>query len=165
MRALDVTTKEELLQWVLSNATRKDTCLLWSGAVNFRGYGVVSVPAKARHLVPKKQYLVHRLVFLLQNGSLTDYTLHHCDTPSCIEMDHLFEGTQLDNMTDMIAKDRNSKGEHHSTTGLKQRDVDFIRSWYTNGHAPYGTGRRLALYFGLSETTISEIATFSKWKE
>ncbi len=32
--------------------------------------------------------------------------LHHCDNPPCIEPSHLFEGTQADNMHDMLAKGR-----------------------------------------------------------
>lgn len=31
---------------------------------------------------------------------------HHCDTPACYEIEHLFLGTQADNMADMVAKGR-----------------------------------------------------------
>lgn len=35
------------------------------------------------------------------------YVLHHCDNPQCLRLEHLFQGTQSDNMKDMNAKGRN----------------------------------------------------------
>jgi hypothetical protein len=31
---------------------------------------------------------------------------HHCDNPPCVNVEHLYEGTQIDNMRDKLARDR-----------------------------------------------------------
>lgn len=52
--------------------------------------------------------LAHRLAWQLANGPIPDgmRVLHHCDNPACVRPDHLFLGTQLDNIADMKAKGR-----------------------------------------------------------
>ena len=35
------------------------------------------------------------------------WVCHKCDRPPCCNPDHLFVGTQLDNVADMLAKGRN----------------------------------------------------------
>lgn len=56
--------------------------------------------------------LAHRLSWQIANGSIPDglQVLHHCDNGACIRPDHLFVGTQADNMRDMDAKGR--RGTH-----------------------------------------------------
>ena len=80
-----------------------DGCWLWDGTVNNKGYGTISLGPRtaARHL------LVHRVSWFLHTGEWpTLNVLHHCDTPRCVRPDHLFEGTQRDNMLDASAKGR-----------------------------------------------------------
>lgn len=53
-----------------------------------------------------KKVRAHRLSYKIFNGPILDFACHKCDTPACIRPDHLFEGTNLDNMKDAIAKGR-----------------------------------------------------------
>lgn len=55
--------------------------------------------------------------------------LHTCDVPSCVNPDHLFLGTQLANMRDMIAKGRKvaSPGERNGAAKLTAAQVQAIR--------------------------------------
>jgi predicted DNA-binding transcriptional regulator AlpA len=57
----------------------------------------------------------HRVAYELTYGPIPEGldVLHNCDTRPCVRPDHLFLGTQLDNMKDMHRKGRcpSSKGK------------------------------------------------------
>lgn len=78
-------------------------CWLWGGHTNEDGYGKLSVEGKLKS--------AHRVSFEAFNGKITKGLLvcHKCDTPQCVNPDHLFLGTQLDNMRDMSIKGRGAK--------------------------------------------------------
>lgn len=85
--------------WVKVEKT--DNCWNWKGYRNPRGYG--------RFLIKNpKIVLAHRASYFFENGEfdLSLYVCHHCDNPSCVRPDHLFLGTQLDNLRDMVKKGR-----------------------------------------------------------
>ena len=76
-------------------------CWLWTGYQNHRGYGQASFNGKVM--------LTHRISFTIQRGRLPLAGMkicHHCDNPSCVRPDHLFEGTDSDNMRDAVSKGR-----------------------------------------------------------
>ena len=56
--------------------------------------------------------LAHRAAWMVFRGPIPkgQQVLHKCDVPSCINPDHLFLGTQRDNLTDMTAKGRRVNG-------------------------------------------------------
>lgn len=90
---------EERRFWARINKT--ETCWLWTGAKHQHGYGV---------LRPKDGPMirVHRLMWEREHGPIPKgmLVLHRCDTPSCVNPDHLFLGDQRENMRDMWAKGR-----------------------------------------------------------
>lgn len=75
-------------------------CREWQGARNEHGYGYLRRAGR--------QWLTHRWVWTLMNGPIPDgmKILHRCDNPPCFRLDHLWMGTQADNVRDMIAKGR-----------------------------------------------------------
>jgi hypothetical protein len=87
-------------------------CLEWTGSRLPRGYGHIWFNGSRTY--------THRLAWELANGPIPDglNVLHHCDNPPCCETEpseeypegHLFLGTQLDNVTDMVAKGRGAGG-------------------------------------------------------
>lgn len=85
------------------NAEHGQQCLEWQGTRNDRGYG-------QRRLNGQLQY-VHRIIWEQVYGPITEglQVLHRCDNPPCYNIDHLFLGTQADNMADMRAKGRGRK--------------------------------------------------------
>ena len=78
-------------------------CLEWTGAKGHKGYG---------QIWSGKQIRTHRLAWELANGPIPDgiHVLNHCDNPPCCNPEHLFLGTNADNVADKITKGR--QGAH-----------------------------------------------------
>ena len=79
---------------------KTDGCWVWNGATDGDGYGCFSYAGKS--------YRAHRIALELDGRPPGEmFACHHCDNPSCVNPDHLFVGTNKDNMVDMVAKGRN----------------------------------------------------------
>lgn len=80
-------------------------CHLWTGA-KVKGYGYMKVP-KTRQM----EY-THRLMWIATNGPISSglFVCHRCDTPLCINPEHLFLGSAKDNTRDMMLKGRARPG-------------------------------------------------------
>lgn len=84
--------------------TRKEgECLIWKGTVSRDGYARWKVGGRKGRNVQ-----VHRWVYERTHGPIPDGLLvcHTCDTRACVEIEHLFLGTNADNTSDMIQKGR-----------------------------------------------------------
>jgi plasmid maintenance system antidote protein VapI len=130
-------------------------CWLWTGARNRTGYGTflirTGVTAKA-----------NRLAWELTNGPIPDglSVLHTCDQPACCRVEHLYLGTQQDNMRDMVTRGRSGRGEKHRHK-LTAAQVLEIRSRYAAG----GTSHiKLAREYGVAYPTISHLLTGRTWR-
>jgi len=79
-------------------------CLEWTGVTNRGGYGRIWFNGKI--------VMAHRLAWELVNGPIPEGMLiRHlvCDNPPCCNVDHLRPGTQVENLADMVAKDRHGR--------------------------------------------------------
>jgi hypothetical protein len=144
--------------WEKVNKT--DKCWLWTGAVNIGGYGRIHVDGQI--------VLAHRISYELHNGKIPQddsyhgiCVLHTCDTPSCVNPNHLQLGTHRDNMQDMSKKKRGCHGEKAPWSKLTQKQVDEIRDIYKKGNIAM---RPLAKQFCVSYTTINFIINNKNWK-
>lgn len=82
---------------------RKDVngCMLWPRATTHNGYGRVTIG--------RITYRAHRLSLAMKLGRQIAegmFVCHTCDVPSCVNPDHLWEGTHDENMEDMVLKGR-----------------------------------------------------------
>lgn len=82
-------------------------CLEWTGAL-FDGYGRFSVSRTIDGVKHTYSFQSHKLAYILCRGTQPDplCVCHKCDNRKCAEPSHLFVGTRLDNMRDMVAKGR-----------------------------------------------------------
>lgn len=85
-------------------------CMEWTATRFRRGYGKVAMFGSS------KVTSAHRVAWELTNGPIPDglWVLHKCDNRSCCRPDHLFLGTPLDNVQDMLRKGR---GSHQARVG------------------------------------------------
>jgi hypothetical protein len=93
-------------------------CWLYLGGVNWKGYGSFWMNGKG--------ISAHRASYIFSKGEIKKglSVLHHCDTPSCINPDHLYLGTDLDN-----AADRKKRGRYNLPSGPD--NCNSILSWET----------------------------------
>jgi len=86
---------------------KRDGCWLWSGSTDDFGYGKLS-SRRGRSGSPER---AHRVSFEKHYGEIPEraFVCHKCDNPECTNPDHLFLGTQKDNMMDCAKKGRISE--------------------------------------------------------
>jgi hypothetical protein len=137
-------------------------CCEWVGALNGQGYGVIGRGGRGAGNV-----LAHRLSWELHKGPIPSglSVLHRCDNPPCVNVDHLFLGTQADNTADMMMKGRENRiskqvGEKHWKAKLTESDVKKIRTLYALGGT---TQWELARMFSIRQATISNIILRKIW--
>lgn len=99
------------LQRFWSKVAKADTCWLWTAGTNNMGYGMFWNPAE------KRMELAHRYSYELHHGPIAQGMVicHRCDTPPCVNPEHLFVGTQAENLADMWAKGRRHDGPTRPT--------------------------------------------------
>lgn len=129
-------------------------CLLWTAHVDYRGYGRLMVDGKGR--------FAHRLSYECAKGPIPPglFVCHHCDVPSCINPNHLFVGTQFDNMADMVAKGRwggaPRHGERNPSAKLTASAVRIIR-------ASTLPGKILGAQFGVTRHAVDAVRNGKAW--
>ena len=138
---------------------RKDPtsdCWNWIGSKDSHGYGQIYIYTghKKRKVIP-----AHRASWLIYNGIFLDTlcVLHKCDNPACVNPKHLFLGTKADNSADMIAKNRQKKGEDLPQSKLSWTQVHAIK----NCDLPQ---YEIAAIAGISQAQVSFIKSGKRWK-
>jgi hypothetical protein len=84
---------------------------------------------------------------------------HTCDRPVCINPDHLWLGTDKQNLEDMTRKGRRARGERMGTAKLTEADVRLIRELVGKLSMVY-----LGHWFGVSKVAVRNAAIRRTWK-
>ena len=129
-------------------------CIEWNGTIR-TGYG--------RFYLNGKWWTAHRASWTIHNGPIPAglLVLHKCDNKGCVNPEHLFVGTQRDNVLDMFKKRRHKilKGSLNPNAKLDESKVIQIRSLYENGGISYAKlGRKFKVSPKLIELVVKKIA-------
>ena len=132
--------------WRLHELTRINTsgCWLWLGSVN-SGYGVISIRGK-RHYAHRLSWECHYRLDIPAGQVIR----HKCNTPLCVNPQHLQTGTQQQNVDDMIQAHREG-----FVRKLNHKQIADIRS-------SDKTLQQLAEMYGVSVTTIHRVKKVDK---
>lgn len=137
---------------------KTNSCWLWREATSLDGYGLFYINGTTEK--------AHRWIFfyLHPNADKTLFVCHRCDVRNCVNPDHLWLGTNLDNTRDSIAKGRNvgasQPGELHGQAKLTDKQARYIKF----GNFKKGTMAALARSFGVKPSVICHIRKGQAWK-
>lgn len=167
-------TDAQVLSVLLSKVERIpfSGCWIWMASCMPSEYGNIGYKGTSDY--------AHRVSWLLHNGPIPDgaYVLHRCDIRCCVNPNHLFLGSALDNAQEMIQKGRqrfhwkkgqtaHNKGkpshiakENHGMAKLTEHDIAEIRRRYEEGEAQ----KMLGAAFGVHQSHISRIIRIENWK-
>jgi len=132
---------------------RVGDCWVWQKQKDKDGYGTMRL--KGRSSVKAHRFAYSVFVGPLEPGKMV---CHKCDTPSCVNPDHLFLGTALENKRDCVDKNRHLRGERHHKAKLSEADVLNIRNSDISG-------AELARRYGVTKENIYAIKSGKIWRE
>ena len=142
--------------WELDPATG---CKVWIRARSKAGYGQLRLEGKTAY--------AHRVAWEREVGPVPEghWLLHRCDNPACVNVAHLFLGTQADNMADMRAKGRHrgpyNRGGASTHQKLRACEVEEIRRLYSRGLTQRFVGRM----FRINQAHVSAIVRGVIWAQ
>lgn len=130
-------------------------CWEWTGCRDGDGYGSFKGDVRG---IPYQR--AHRFSYALHKGDVPKgmHVCHTCDNPSCVNPDHLWIGTNRENMHDKIAKNRHNirKGEDNAHAKITQEQAQQILV----DPRPYTL---IAAEYGLMPSTIGSIKNRASW--
>ena len=141
-------------EWFWQQVEKTDACWLWSRGRDSCGYGTLMREDGSADRA-------HRMAWILTFGEIADglFVCHKCDNPPCCRPDHLFLGSQKDNMQDAARKNRTVFGEQHSTQ-FTEKDVVEMRLARSSGLSYAAIGYQ----FSCSPGTVRNIVTGIQWR-
>ena len=136
------------------------TCWNWIGSKVFYGYGQININGK-----PKR---ANRYSWEIHRGEIPKgiNVCHKCDNPSCVNPDHLFLGSQKENMKDMYLKGRENppKGMRVYASKLNEESVIDIKNNYIIGSKDEKTNSSyFAKKYNVHRSTINCVGNGKYW--
>lgn len=149
-------------------------CWKWLGAKDEKGYGRFSVGGSHKPDGSRRNSMVaaHRFSYEAHvgpipksSGNVRMCVLHRCDNPACVRPDHLFVGTDLDNVRDMDRKGRRVNAQlrgssHHAAVLTEEKVLEIVRLHRVHGI----TQAQLSRDFGVCTSTVNHIFTGRLWR-
>ena len=152
---------KQLQQYILDRIiiNLDSDCWNWTKSKDKYEYGAIG-PTKWYKLYHKSK--AHQLSYIAFNGVYPKelHVLHKCNNRSCCNPDHLYIGTNADNMRDRILDGTSNKGktynngERQGNSKLTSSDIRYIKVLLTTMKQ-----KDIAAMFGVDRRTISDINT------
>ena len=140
---------------VMANSVPDESgCILWQGARGKKGDG---------HMRFNKRYWkVHRVIYESLRGPIPEGLVvrHACDTPNCVNIEHLLLGTIADNNADCVERGRTAKGVKIANAKLDDGKVAKMRASHKAGASVFA----LAEQYGISTSTAHSAIHGKTWK-
>lgn len=161
---------------IKNNICIEEDCWIWIKKIGNSGYGEIGSDGKSK--------LVHRVSYGIFKGEIPKgkHVCHSCDNKKCVNPDHLWIGTQKENIQDAKNKGRlpdqrgrkhteetlkklkfrkrpNKRGEKHHLCKLKENDVLEIRRMLSNGLKQSEISEK----YNVDQSTISSIKINRNW--
>jgi hypothetical protein len=138
-----------------------DECWLWNAYRTPYGYGQTKIGGRGSKLI-----FAHRLSWMVNVGEIPDgmHVLHKCDNPPCCNPNHLFIGTNLDNIMDRVAKNRSNRWistasrEKHPSTKILKNELEQMLLMRENKVKVVD----IAKQFNISKEHCSRLTTLAK---
>ena len=144
-----------LVDRFMKKVEKTEACWNWTARRTPQGYGRFGVNGVNK--------LAHRVSYEMFKAPITDglHVLHRCDNPSCVNPDHLWLGTNAENVADKVAKGREPShiGESNNHSKLTAQDVLAIREAASRGANQY----RLAEQYEIAQAHVSSIVRRKAW--
>lgn len=148
----------------LKHVEKTDSCWIWKGCAGPLGYGKFTYMGRCIG--------ASRAAFYIFKGGISagKYICHACDNPPCVNPDHLWEGTQKDNMQDALSKGRlklnppppyDKSGENNPNVKLNWNTVREVRKYYRLKRAEIVS--HLMEKYKLNHASISGIVNRKIW--
>ncbi len=148
--------------WVKVDVVGFDECWEWKAYRSRHGYGLIWAGVDTG----RRWFRANRVAWELTHGEIPVglFVCHHCDNPACCNPQHLFLGTQADNVRDSWQKGRASggsmPGEKNPSAKLREQQVREIRRLWSEERTPH---KILAEMFSISRRQINSIVRGASW--
>jgi hypothetical protein len=161
------TSEDESVRFDRFVSVKPDGCWLWTGSKDEDGYGYF----KDRN---QKTIKAHRFSYIRAHGVIGSglFVCHSCDVPSCVNPEHLWTGTAIDNSADMVSKGRSARGDkiwtthrpklgaQHGNAKLTERDVMDTRRRCASGESQTAVSKD----YGVRATNVNAIVLRRAWR-
>ncbi len=117
----------------------------------------------ARVLISGRKQYIHRVSYEAYKGSIAPGLVvrHSCDTPCCVNPDHLSVGTHVDNAMDMVSRGRSMKGRQAGPNWRRKLTADQVYEAMASRESDAATGRR----FGVAKGVIRHLRIGKTYRE
>ena len=136
----------------MSKVEKTDTCWIWTGSKDKSGYG--------QFMVNYKNVRAHRYAYSQLKGPIPVGLIlrHSCDTPECVNPEHLIAGTHKENATDRVNRGRN-RDQRGTNNNMSKLTVEKILAIRDDDRIQLEIARE----YGISQQTVSDIKRRKIW--